>query len=118
MPKIQPNRAKQICNEQKIKISLKRLPNVSSFEHVDEARFNMFTKKMWKSINEHNSGYTIIFVPSYFDFIKLRTYLKNEGANVSFISEYSEKKSCQRARHYYESGQRKTLMITERAIIF
>lgn len=34
------------------------------------------------------------------------------------ISEYSEKKDCQRNRHFFETKERPVLMITERALIF
>lgn len=34
------------------------------------------------------------------------------------ISEYTEKKDCQRSRHAYEAKEMPILMITERAIIF
>jgi hypothetical protein len=57
-------------------------------------------------------------VPSYFDFVRLRTFFKNRNAQVALISEYSEKKDCQRHRHYYESKEKPILMVTERAIIF
>lgn len=107
-----------VSQNQKIKTTLKRLPNVSSYEHADGARFSFFTKKIWKGLYEENQGYTILFIPHYFDFVKLRTFFKSENAQVSFISEYSEKKHCQRARHFYESGIKPILCITERAIIF
>jgi len=37
---------------------------------------------------------------------------------VAYISEYSEKKDCQRNRQYYETKEKPVLMITERALIF
>ena len=101
-----------------MKVTLRRLPNVSSFEHADTTRFSYFTKKIWDEIYDGCQGYTIVFVPNYFDFIKLRTFIKNKNAQVSFISEYSEKKSCQRSRHLYEQAIKPILVITERAIIF
>jgi hypothetical protein len=60
----------------------------------------------------------VLFVPSYLDFVRLRTFFKNKNAQVAFISEYSEKKDCQRARHSYETKEKPILMISERAIIF
>lgn len=59
-----------------------------------------------------------MFIPSYFDFVKIRTFLKNKNAQVTFISEYSDKKHCQRSRHLYEQGIKPILVITERAIVF
>jgi len=44
--------------------------------------------------------------------------MKNKNARVAFISEYSEKKSCQKSRHSYESAEKPILVITERAIVF
>mmetsp|Transcript_17190 Transcript_17190/g.28958 ORF Transcript_17190/g.28958 Transcript_17190/m.28958 type:complete len:191 (-) Transcript_17190:173-745(-) len=117
-----PNRAQQISDQQdSLQVQLKKLPNVKDFTHADSARFNFFTKKVWDGLYEKSKaggGYTILFVPDYFEFVRIRTYLKNKNANVCFISEYSEKKSCQRSRHYYEQGKKSLLVITERAIIF
>jgi hypothetical protein len=121
LPKIHPNRAAMIAETKKVQVTLKRLPNVSSFEHADATRFNYFSKKLWEPIYEaakQAGGYTVLFVPHYFDFIKIRTFIRNLNAQVCFISEYSEKKSCQRSRHFYESAQRPILVITERAIVF
>ena len=118
LPKVHPNRAKEICTQQNIKVTLRRLPNVSSYEHVDSARFSFFTKKVWDAIYQDNQGYTVVFVPNYFDFVTLRSYLKNKNAQVTFISEYSDKKQCQRSRHEYESADKPVLVITERAIVF
>lgn len=92
IPTIHPNRAKEICQQQNIKITLRRLPNCKAYEHTDAARFNFFTKKLWDGIYVDSQGYTVVFVPNYFDFVQLRTFLKNKGAQVVFISEYSDKK--------------------------
>lgn len=83
----------------KTPLTLRRLPNVESFEHVDDSRFSFFTKKIWDKLYEGNQGYTVLFVPSYFDFVRLRTFFKNKNAQVAMISEYSENKDCQRTRH-------------------
>ena len=60
----------------------------------------------------------MLFVPKYFDFVNLRTFLKNKNAQVVFISEYSDKQQCQKSRHLYETAQKPILVITERAIVF
>mmetsp|Transcript_26502 Transcript_26502/g.40464 ORF Transcript_26502/g.40464 Transcript_26502/m.40464 type:complete len:103 (-) Transcript_26502:405-713(-) len=96
LPKLHACRIKDVCNANNVKATLRRLPNVSSFEHADTARFNFFSKQIWTPLYESsqkNGGYTIVVVPHYFDFVKLRTYIKGLNANVSFVSEYSEKKS-------------------------
>lgn len=94
MTKIYENSAQQICNSHKVKCTLRRVPYVTSYEHAADARYKFFTKKIWDGLYNNNQGYTILFVHNYFDFVKLRTFIKNRNAQVAFISEYSEKKSC------------------------
>ena len=99
MPKIHPNRALEQSSLHSssggnLKITLRRLPNVETIEHIDDARFSFFTKQIWDKLYEDNPGYTILFVPSYLDFVRLRNYFKNKNAQVAYISEYTEKKDC------------------------
>lgn len=112
------NQAEKICQKQNVKITLRRVPFVSSYEHASDARFKFFTKKIWDGLYDNNPGYTVVFVPNYFDFVKLRTFIKGRNAQVVFISEYSDKRQCQRSRQLYESGTKPVLVISERAIVF
>lgn len=57
-------------------------------------------------------------VPSYFDFVRLKAYFKGKNAQVAMISEYTDKKECQRQRTMYEMKDMPVLMITERALVF
>lgn len=117
--KIHANRAKEQCdNIDGLKVTLRRLPNVETIAHVDDARYAFFTKQLWDKLYEDNPGYTVLFVSSYLDFVRLRTFFKNKNAQVAFISEYSEKKDCQRNRQFYETKEKPILLVTERAIIF
>ena len=77
-------------------MTLKRVPPVSSFEHADEARYQLFVKTLWQGIYEGCTGYTVLLVPSYFDFVRLKTYFRSKNAQVAMISEYTDKKECQR----------------------
>ena len=79
-------------------MTLKRLKPMKSIEEVDDIRFNLFTKTLWKGIYEDVSsdqaGYTVLLVPSYFDYIRLKSFLKRKNAQVAMISEYTEKKQA------------------------
>ena len=89
-----------------LQLTLKRLPPVAGIEHVDDARFNLFTKQLWKGIYEdvatEQSGYTVLLVPQYFDYVKLKGFFRRKNAQVAVISEYTEKREAQRLRSLYE----------------
>lgn len=99
-------------------MTLKRIPPVESFEHADESRYQLFIKTLWQSIYSECTGYTVLLVPSYFDFVRLKTYFKGKNALVAMISEYTDKKEAQRLRTLYEMKELPVLMITERALVF
>lgn len=63
-------------------------------------------------------GHTAIFVPSYFDFVRLRNYFKREAIECAQISEYSQPKQIQRARTYFRQGKQPFLLFTERFYFF
>ena len=116
--RLQTNRAQAVARDLKLSLTLKRIPPVASFEHADEARYQLFVKTLWNDIYQNCNGYTVILVPSYFDFVRLRSYIRDKNQNVAMISEYSEKKECQRLRSLYEMKEAPILMITERALVF
>ena len=72
-----------------MKPTLKRL-NVKKIEDADNVRFDYFTKKLWPKFNESLQNHNVIFCQSYFDFVRVRTFLKSVNAAASFISEYTE----------------------------
>lgn len=107
-----------MADDSKLIVTLKRIPPVASFEHADESRYQLFVKTLWQGIYTNCTGYTVLLVPSYFDFVRLKAYFKAKNAQVAFISEYTDKKECQRQRTMYEMKDYPVLMITERALVF
>jgi len=105
-----------------LQMTLRRLPANVSIEKVEDSRFNLFTKQLWKGIYEEvsteQSGYTVVLVPSYFDFVKLKGFFKRKNARVAMISEYTPKKEAQRLRSLYEEKDVPVIMVTERALVF
>ena len=48
--KIHPCRAKQMSSQLQLKMTIRRLPNIDSYEYADDSRFSFFTKKLWDKI--------------------------------------------------------------------
>lgn len=82
------NLLKDLSIEKNTKITLRKL-NTDSIELVDETRFNFFTKKLWQKLEDNLKAYTIIMTATYFEFVRVRSHLKNINASVAYISEYS-----------------------------
>jgi U3 small nucleolar RNA-associated protein 25 len=111
------NLIKEYSTAYNTKITLRKL-NTDSLEMVDDVRYQFFTKKLWKKLDENLSPYTILFCSSYFEFVRLRSFLKEKSNEVAYISEYSTQAEVQRNRAHYESGRRKYLLVTERVLFF
>ena len=84
------------------------------------ARFQYFSSTILAQLlRDRNAKRTLIFVPSSFDFIRLRNHLAtaNETAPLSFgaISEYTSVRDVMRARSHFLSGRHSVVLYSERA---
>jgi len=61
---------------------------------------------------------TAIFIPSYFDFIRIRNFFKKEELNFLQINEYSERSNISRARTKFLENRSHFLLFTERFYFF
>ncbi|XP_032174285.1 digestive organ expansion factor homolog isoform X2 [Mustela erminea] len=81
---------------------------------VIDARFNFFVNKILPQYRDAVMSHTLIYVPSYFDFVRLRNYFKKEELNFTHICEYTQKSGISRARHFFLQGEKQFLLLTER----
>ncbi|KAN0060322.1 rRNA-binding ribosome biosynthesis protein utp25 [Thecaphora frezii] len=82
-----------------------------------DLRFQQFTTKTFAQLQKSAvaASHTLVFVPSYFDFVRLDDWLrKQKGVSYVAISEYSSNKEILRARESFFSGRKSLLLITER----
>uniref|UniRef100_A0A8C3WIR2 U3 small nucleolar RNA-associated protein 25 homolog n=1 Tax=Catagonus wagneri TaxID=51154 RepID=A0A8C3WIR2_9CETA len=81
---------------------------------VIDARFNFFVNKILPQYRDAVMSHTLIYVPSYFDFVRLRNYFKKEELNFTHICEYTRRSDVSRARHFFLQGEKQFLLLTER----
>ncbi|CAN8106261.1 unnamed protein product [Discula destructiva] len=104
----------------KAKQTFSRFDSPSVTDEPD-ARFAYFTKAILPSLAKRSkdSVGTLVFVPSYLDFVRVRNYLANNPAAESLtfgtISEYATVPEASRARSHFFAGRHKVLLYTERA---
>ncbi|KAJ7407049.1 Digestive organ expansion factor like protein [Willisornis vidua] len=77
-------------------------------------RFQFFITKVLPEYRDAIMSHTLIYVPSYFDYVRLRNYFKKEDLNFTHICEYTKKAAVCRARRFFLKGEKQFLLFTER----
>nr|CAH7726218.1 unnamed protein product [Callosobruchus chinensis] len=83
-----------------------------------DARFEFFLNKILPHHRESLLKQTLIFIPSYFDFVRIRNYFKREDIGFVQICEYSKEAKVARARDMFFHGDANFLLYTERYHFF
>lgn len=92
--------------------------NVNDHIKAIDERLNFFTSKILPTYKDTIMSNTLIFVPSYFDYVKLRNYFRSEDLNFGQICEYSKTGKVARARDMFFHGDAHFLLYTERFHFF
>ncbi|KAL1922449.1 uncharacterized protein VTP21DRAFT_9988 [Calcarisporiella thermophila] len=85
-----------------------------------DIRFKHFIEKVLPSLRNSAIAqkHTMIFVPSYFDYVRLRNYFEDNAYSYAAICEYSSNSDVSRARSRFFHGQKSFLLYTERFHFF
>ncbi|OQR97566.1 digestive organ expansion factor [Thraustotheca clavata] len=81
-----------------------------------DIRFEYFKKHIVQPLLDHPTKHTMIFVPSYFDFVRVRNLFAEHKKliNVVAISEYSTDSQISRARTHFFHGRINVFLVSER----
>ncbi|XP_046832461.1 U3 small nucleolar RNA-associated protein 25 homolog [Vespa crabro] len=92
--------------------------NATSHTLSLENRMEFFINKILPQYKDSVMNHTLIFVSSYFDFVKLRNYLKKEDFSFVQICEYSKEAKIARARDMFFHSDAHFLLYSERFHFF
>ncbi|CAK9822819.1 U3 small nucleolar RNA-associated protein 25 homolog [Anthophora retusa] len=91
---------------------------ISNYSQALEYRMEFFITKILPQYKDRIMNHTLIFIPSYFDFVKLRNYLKKEEYSFVQICEYSKDPKIARARDMFFHSDAHFLLYSERFHFF
>jgi U3 small nucleolar RNA-associated protein 25 len=103
-----------------------RVPKRSLIDSPN-TRFQFFISKILPMLRHastgnsstlHQQAHTLIVIPSFFDFTRVRNYLKDHIYNFAAISEYSSQSRVDKSRQGFITGEIKFLLLTERYHFF
>ncbi|CAK1583698.1 unnamed protein product [Parnassius mnemosyne] len=83
-----------------------------------DGRFDYFTKEILPKQRDTLMSHTLIYVPSYFDFVRIRNYFKKEDIGFVQICEYSKDAKIARARDMFFHTEAHFLLYSERVHFF
>jgi U3 small nucleolar RNA-associated protein 25 len=82
-----------------------------------DTRFKFFTKTILPQLQRTKQKGILLFIPSYFDFIRLRNHFANLAVPISFgcVSEETSPSDITRARSHFNTGRHEFLLYSGRA---
>ncbi|XP_023171741.2 digestive organ expansion factor homolog [Drosophila hydei] len=90
----------------------------SSMESALEDRFQHFVRYILPQFTKSGHSHCLLYVPSYFDYVRLRNHFKKEMINFVQISEYSKKEKISRARDIFFHSGAPFMLYSERGHFF
>lgn len=72
----------------------------------DSSRFEYFVGTVLPQVLRAKQTHTAVFIPSYFDYVRVRNHLMKNKASVVNVHEYSRGSEVSRGRRYKSSRVR------------
>ncbi|KAI6173865.1 U3 small nucleolar RNA-associated protein 25-like protein [Aphelenchoides besseyi] len=83
-------------------------------ERQSDLRFAYFVRNILPKLKVG----TLVFVSSYFDYVRLRNYLKKDNESFAQIHEYASDSKIRKSRKAFRDHQKKIMLLTERCQFF
>ena len=78
-------------------------------------RFSHFEAKIMPDFRRDTTFHTMVFVPSYFDFVRVRRWFDRSDLDFLEVCEYTKDRDVAKARDHFFHGETHFLLYTERA---
>lgn len=88
----------------------------NSLASCSDCRFEYFKENILPQL--HREEHSMVFISSYFDFVRVRNFLKEQEINIVSLCEYTKQGKIAQARSLFFHGSRKVLLYTERFHFF
>ncbi|KAL0426679.1 UNVERIFIED_CONTAM: Digestive organ expansion factor [Sesamum latifolium] len=89
--------------------------DTESIAEADDARLNYFCEKVFPKIKDSIQNGVMIFISSYFEFVRVRNYLKSQAASFCLFGEYIKRNDISHVRGQFFRGEKKIMLYTGRA---
>ena len=60
----------------------------------------------------------LVYIPSYFDFIRIRNSFEKDEIKFLTLSEYTERSEARKVRNFFEAREFPIMLFTERRLVF
>ncbi len=107
-----PGQLSSICT--KVPIVFHRFDSSGPGSSIDE-RFDYFANRIMPDFEKDLMYHTLIFVPSYFDYVRVRNWCNGRDLDIGEICEYTKEKKVAMARDLFFHSEKHFLLYTERA---
>ncbi|OAF70770.1 hypothetical protein A3Q56_01468 [Intoshia linei] len=91
---------------------------VENVKSLPNSRFEYFVSTVLKQLQCSPNDQTLIFIPDYFDYVRIRNYFKKESISFAHLSEYTNKKRVLLTRQMFRKKRKRLLLVTERLMFY
>lgn len=77
-------------------------------------RFKFFTSKILPELRKNHMAQTLIYIPAYYDYLRLRNYFRKNEISAAMLCEYTDPGKIAEGRNLFFRGHRDFMLYTER----